>query len=293
MAEIGKLDQLGAGNGLRGRLAQHRIITELGTQIRRREILGDGGVVFLTDHEQGRHRDVTKAIQHRLREDHVVDQRGIPGDDLLAVAVIEAGKHIDPPIVTVFPFTGVICRLLVSLDAGRGDLLFARIPLIDRDWRDSLGRPILQSDWIDHNEMADFLWIEQRIIRRQHAAGRMADDNRLLHAELGQQRMGVAGELLEGELIGGGLARFAETNLVRCNHAIAGGDQILDGRLPGRRTEILAVEQHHRLAVWLVGFDVHISHLQRLPLRVEAEMLDVVGIIETFELCPVTWRLFL
>ncbi len=162
-------------------------------------------------------------------------------------------------------------------------LQLARVPLVDRDRRHALGGPILQPDRIDQHQMADVVRIDQRVMRRQHAAGRMADHDGLFDAELGQQLMGVAGKLLEGELVGGGLARLAEADLVRRDHAIAGRDQILDGRLPGGGTKILAVQQHRGLPVRMIRLDVEIGHLQRLPLRGEREALDRERIVESFQ----------
>ena len=73
-------------------------------------------------------------------------------------------------------------------------------------------------------------------------------DRRLVDAERGEQRLRVAGELLEGELIARRLARFAEADLVGRDDAIARFAQHPDAAFPGRAAEILAVQQHDRPA---------------------------------------------
>src|SRR5436190_17726623 len=122
---------------------------------------------------------------------------------------------------------------------------------------------------------------------RQHASSRMTNHDRLFDAELSQQFMGVAGKLLESELVSGGFARLAEPDLIRRYHTIAGRDQMLNGRLPGGGTEVLSVQWHRRLPVWAVRLDVEIGHLQRLPLRRECKVLNRERIVEPLQLWPV------
>ena len=42
-------------------------------------------------------------VDHRLREDHVVDQRGVPRDEAMARAGVQAGEHRDPALVFGLP----------------------------------------------------------------------------------------------------------------------------------------------------------------------------------------------
>ena len=62
----------------------------------------------------------------------------------------------------------------------------------------------------------------------------------MLHPERLQQRARVAGELLEGELVGGRLAGLAEPDLVGRHHAVAGLAQHGDRGLPRAGAEVLA-----------------------------------------------------
>src|SRR5678815_1591713 len=105
----------------------------------------------------------------------------------------------------------------------------------------------------------------------------------MLDPERGEQRAAVAGELLEGELVAFRLTGFAEADLVRRYHAIAGAAERLDGAVPGRGAEILAVQQHRGLVVRRRRLDVEIGHVELLPLRAETIMLDRIGIVETLQ----------
>ena len=100
--------------------------------------------------------------------------------------------------------------------------------------------------------------------------------------------MGVAGKLLKAELIMRGLARFAEADLVDGDHTVTGCCQCRDGALPGGGAEILAVKQHHRLAVRRAGgFHVHKGHAQLFALRGQGVVGHRPRIFEALELRPV------
>src|SRR6202012_5263530 len=95
--------------------------------------------------------------------------------------------------------------------------------------------------------------------------------------------MRIARQLLEAVLIVLGLAGLAEADLVRRNHPVAGIAQTLDGRLPGGRAKVLAMEQHRRTAVGMHWLDVHIRHMQGNALRSEIVLLDWRRIVEALQ----------
>ncbi len=95
--------------------------------------------------------------------------------------------------------------------------------------------------------------------------------------------MGIAGELLEAELILRWLARFAEADLIRRDDAIAGLHERGDGGLPGGSAEVLAVQQYRDPSGGARRLHVHVSHLECLALRLEAVQRDRPGIVETFQ----------
>jgi hypothetical protein len=111
----------------------------------------------------------------------------------------------------------------------------------------------------------------------------VADHRGTLDAERFEQRMGIAGELLEAELILRRLARFAEADLVRRDDAIARLNQRGDGGLPRGGAEILAVQQYRDASGGTRRLHVHVSHLECLVLRLEAVQRDWPGIVETLQ----------
>ncbi len=113
----------------------------------------------------------------------------------------------------------------------------------------------------------------------------MTDDADLVDALLLQQGLGVVRQLGEAELVALGLARTAETDLIRGDYAVTCLAEHLDGALPGRATEILAMQQERRAAVRLAGRrNVHVGHLHRLALGLETIVLERMRIAEAFQL---------
>ena len=81
-------------------------------------------------------------------------------------------------------------------------------------------------------------------------------------------------------------------DLVDRDDPVAGLAQRLDRVFPGKGAEVLAVHQHHVVAVGLaLGGYVHVAHLQGLALGLEVEMLEGVRVAEAFELWAVGRRL--
>ena len=116
----------------------------------------------------------------------------------------------------------------------------------------------------------------------EHAAKRMRHDVGLGYSEMIEQRDRVARQRIEMQValrLGG----FAEADLVRHHHAIAGVAQRLDHRCPVARWEIAAMQQHHRAPVRLRGSYVHIGHPHLFAVVHQRQQMDGVGIGETFE----------
>ena len=80
-----------------------------------------------------------------------------------------------------------------------------------------------------------------------------------------------------------GFGGFAEADLVRHHHAVAGVVQRLDDRRPIARRKIAAVQQHHDAAVRLRRRDVHIGHPHLLAVIDERQQVDGVGIGKAFK----------
>ena len=89
------------------------------------------------------------------------------------------------------------------------------------------------------------------------------------YSERSKQRACVSGELLEGVLVVRGFRRFAEPDLVGGNDAKARFGEDRDGVFPGRRAEILAVQEHDGAAVRRRRLHVHVRHLHASPCEVK------------------------
>src|ERR1035438_3037966 len=95
--------------------------------------------------------------------------------------------------------------------------------------------------------------------------------------------MGIAGKLLQAELILRRLARFAEADLIRRDDPITGLNERGDGGLPRGGAEILAVEQYRDPSDGARWLHVHVRHLKCLALRLEAKQRYRPGIVETLQ----------
>src|ERR1035437_1874540 len=93
--------------------------------------------------------------------------------------------------------------------------------------------------------------------------------------------MGIAGKLLEAELILCRLARFAEADLIWRDDAITGLNERGDGGLPRGGAEILAAQQSRDPSGGTRWLHVHVSHLECVALRLEAKQRYRPGIVET------------
>ena len=130
--------------------------------------------------------------------------------------------------------------------------------------------------------MRDPVRIGTRDAHAEHAAERMRDDIGFRDLQMIEQCDGVARQGVEMQLaerLGG----FAEADLVRHHHAVAGVIQRLDLRRPVARRKIAAVQKHHGAAVRLRGCNVHIGHSHLLAVVVERQQADRVGIGKTFK----------
>ncbi len=112
----------------------------------------------------------------------------------------------------------------------------------------------------------------------------MPDHRCLIDADRCQQRVRVARQLLEAVLVAHRLAGFAKADLVRRNDAIPGRAEHLDRVRPGRRAEVLSMQQDRGAAVGALRLDIHVSHVHRFALRGECELLDRRRIVEALQL---------
>ncbi len=186
----------------------------------------------------------------------------------------------------------VIGGLLVGADALGGRRLLPRDLLVDGEIGNAERLPVFEPDRIGEHERGSRVRIHEREAGREHAAGRMADDDGLADAERRQQRMRVRRELLERILIALGLGRLAPADLVGRDHAVAGCAQGPDRLFPGRRAEVLAMQDDGGPAVRRGrGRDVHVAHDEPFALRFEGEVMDRPGIGEALKLRAVSRRL--
>ncbi len=130
--------------------------------------------------------------------------------------------------------------------------------------------------------MRDPVGVGARDPHAKHAAERMRHDIGLGNVEMIEQRDRIARERIEMQ-IALRLRRFAEADLVRHHHAIAGFVQRLDDRRPIARWEISAVQQHHGASVRLRGRHVHIRHPHLFAVVHERQQVDGVGIGKALE----------
>ncbi len=205
---------------------------------------------------------------------------------------VQAHQHLHPAFIFRLPAPGVIGLALIGTYAFGIQLEFAGIPLVHGAVGHPQGFPVFQTDRVDHCQAFHLLGVHQRIAGGEHAAGGVAEHNGLLHTQLFEQGMGVVGQLLKAVLVMRRFARRTEANLVGRDDPVAGLAQGVDGGFPGGGAEVLAVHQHHVVAVGLaLGGYVHVAHLQGLALGLEVEMLEGVRVAEAFELWAVGRRL--
>lgn len=99
-----------------------------------------------------------------------------------------------------------------------------------RAWRTVRGKAYL----------SDVVWVHHGVSSTQHTAQRVTNDGHLVDVEGIEETARAGGELLEAELVGLGLARLAEANLVNGNDTVPMSRQLVDGFSPRRATEVLA-----------------------------------------------------
>ncbi len=286
-----KGNQLTLGNQLGHLRPQHCIVAQLRFHLRRRDITADGCGVLVTDQQQGGHLQVLELVVHRLGEDHVVDQRRVPRHRFMPRPLVQAHQHLHPALVLRLPAPGVVGLALILAHAFGIQLELARIPLVHRAVGHAQGFPVFQADGVDHRQALHLLRVHQRIAGGEHAAGGVAEHDALLHPQLFEQSMGVARQLLEAVLVMRRLAGAAEADLVGGDDTVASLAQGIDGGFPGGGAEVLAMHQHHAVAVGLaLGGHVHVAHLQGLALGLEVEMLERMRVAEALQLGAIGGR---
>ena len=114
----------------------------------------------------------------------------------------------------------------------------------------------------------------------------MPENVRLADVQAAQKLMRVGRELMKAELVGLGLRRFSEADLIRDNHAIAVIAERSRSFLPISAAEIFSVQQHNGLCGGFVSpfrCDIHVGHFERLSLSGHPENLDREWIGEFLE----------
>ena len=197
MPRIRKFDQLRAGDRALGLLRELRIMAELRPHFGRCVVFAYGGRVLHSDHQQGWDADQRELVDDGLGEDHVVDEAHVAGDDLTPRPLHETGEHIDPPVVFRSPLSGVIGRSLIGADALGGHRLFPLDLLVDRPIGNAHRLPVLEPDRIEEDERRNRIRKHEGVTGGDHAARRMADDDRPVDSERREQRARVCGQLLE------------------------------------------------------------------------------------------------
>src|SRR4051812_5655386 len=97
----------------------------------------------------------------------------------------------------------------------------------------------------------------------------MAHEYEFVYVNRVEQRARVVGQRLEAELVGSGLGRLSETDLVRRYNAVSLGSQCANSGGPVGARKVFAVQEDNRSPVRLRGCDIHIGHAQFLLLRFE------------------------
>ncbi|HUO55766.1 MAG TPA: hypothetical protein VMU18_13545 [Rhodoblastus sp.] len=83
-------------------------------ELGRRDALANGGQIRRPDHQGRRNLYVSEFMKDRLGDNHVVDQRRVPGDDLMAGPFVETREHLHTFLTFGLPLAAITIRLLVS-----------------------------------------------------------------------------------------------------------------------------------------------------------------------------------
>lgn len=281
VAQGGELVQSAVGDLGADLRTQDVEVAELGGNLRGRPVATDGDLVLVTDDEQSLGDNVAKVVGLGRGQDHV-DDLALVLEELGALgAEVDVGEHGDPDGVGVVPLADVVDLLLVGLEGVKGLGGLGGDVVVDGDVGHALFDVVLEADGVDEDQAVDGAGVLQGEAGAEHAADGVADEGDVADAQRVEQAAGVPGQLVEAELVVVGLGALAPADLVRGDDAVSGAGEGDDGGVPGRAAEVLAVEQHRRLAVGGArGLDVHVGHLQLLLLAGEGEDVDGPGVGE-------------
>lgn len=281
MTQGGELVQSAVGDLGADLRTQDVEVAELGSNLRGRPVAADGDLVLVTDDEQSLGDNVAKVVGLGRGQDHV-DDLALVLEELGALgAEVDVGEHGDPDGVRVVPLADVVDLLLVGLEGVKGLGGLGGDVVVDGDVGHALLDVVLQADGVDEDQAVDGAGVLQGEAGAEHAADGMANQGDVADSQGVEEAAGVPGQLVEAELVVVGLGALAPADLVRRDDAVSGAGEGDDGGVPGRAAEVLAVQQHRRLAVGGArGLDVHVGHLQLLLLAGEGEDVDGPGVCE-------------
>lgn len=243
VTQIRKLNQRAVRDQRRSPRTQHTVITNDSLNSRGRPSLTDGSVVLVTNHQQRAGLYQTELIDDGLRINHIRGLGLVPRELGTFAAVVDVGQHRDPHIVFRFPGVDIVSVLLVGHDGSRGGGVLSHPAEVDALVRNAQGLPVLQAEWVDHDQRRHVARVHESVARSQHPPCAVADDGRVVNAQLFQQAVCVQSELLKGELVPDWLGGFAPSDLVRCDDAIADVGELVYCLVPGGAAEVLAVEE--------------------------------------------------
>ncbi len=237
-------------------------------------------MIILADDEQHRHFEKLVFLPDRLVEDHLIGERRGHRPARIFRALQHARKDFD----------GMFGLRRPAEEEGmhEGAIALRRLRHFGRKERRERHRLddraiILEPDRTFEHEDLRHLGIIPREIDGEHAAEGMADDGGLGDAEMIEKRLGVLCQKIEG-IADVGLRRFAEAELIRHHDPIALPAQEPDHIGPIGAGKALAVQKHDGFAVRRAGRrHIHIGHAQGLALDRQIEIMDGIGIIDTFK----------
>jgi len=161
-------------------LAQHIIMPQNRLHSRRRPRFANRCIIFIFHKQQRRHSQQRELVHHRLRENHVRDQRLVP-----------SVPHALGSVVRCHPVPDLICCLLVRPGRSVRARVLLRVHDIYTLVRHADGLPVLEPDGVDHNEARGVRRVHERETRAKHAAHGVSHDDQALNAEGLQQPVGV------------------------------------------------------------------------------------------------------
>lgn len=255
----------------------------LGQNLRRpARVRGELRPVDLAAEDQRPGLDVGPVVDHRVHRPQVaaepayVGQPGPVAAQALAVADAQVVDELGPPLhvaARVGPHVGLVGRLQVRVGV---DLAVVRLKAAPR-------AAVGQADLVDGHQMRRPLGVEEGEPGGHLPADGMADDARLVDAEVVHEPGGVGG--VQAHAVGqDGFRRLAPAEPVLHHDPVAGAGEGLDLALPVPAVVAAAVVQDDRAAVRRARRrDVHVRDAHVLAVDPEIHEVDGVRVLVPFE----------